>query len=103
MGSQTKAWIGDFRDYKQILRLDRETDDQFVIYELYNDYETGSTEPKYLFFVDFPDQSPYWQTLFRTAVLSAYSVIQAGGEFERLDYPGCIITRDKHKLRVLQE
>lgn len=67
-----------------------------VIYE-YDSCRTSS----YIFFVDIDTERPRWTKLLKTAEFSAYSVLLAGGEFECIEYPGCVVTRDLEALKML--
>lgn len=93
---QSEIWIGELRDYKYALRLDREEYGSALVYE----FDSSSTR-NYLFTIEFSDERPNWQLITRDAALSAYSVLCAGGEFSELEFPGLIIHRDVSKLRRL--
>lgn len=88
--------ISDLNDYKYILNISRDEYQSIIFY--INDSDQTSL---YLFEVTYTDERPHWRELTRTAALSAYSVLLAGGDFKELYYPGIIIKRDKEKLAKL--
>uniref|UniRef100_A0A060SWW1 ARAD1A00154p n=1 Tax=Blastobotrys adeninivorans TaxID=409370 RepID=A0A060SWW1_BLAAD len=89
----SELWIGDIRDYKAALRLDREEYPGVLVFE----YDSENTR-NYLFEVDFSDKRPNWQLLTRDAILLCYSIICGGGEFAKIDFPGIAVVRSKTRL-----
>lgn len=89
----SEVLISDINDYRYFLNASREDYKSIIFYT----YDSDSNS-QYLFEVTFTDERPQQRELIRTAALSAYSVILAGGEFTELYYPGIIIKREKDKL-----
>lgn len=94
--TSSEIWIGDVREYRGALRLDREECGQIIVYE----YDTGYTR-KYLFVIDFEDQRPNWQLVTRDAILACYEMICRGAEFAKITFPGVVVTRRPEELERL--
>lgn len=92
----SELWIGDVRDYKGALRLNREEYGRITVF----DYDSESTR-RYLFKVDFEDERPSWQLLARDAILSCYDILCRGGDFTKITFPGIVVTRSIEQLNCL--
>ncbi|CAI4544676.1 CEI_1a_G0027720.mRNA.1.CDS.1 [Saccharomyces cerevisiae] len=80
MSGISEIWIGELRDYKYALRLDREEYPAVLVYD---------------------DQRPNWQLITRDAALTAYDLLNRGGEFTTLSFPGATIHRSVSELSRL--
>ncbi|KAF1902557.1 Mbb1p [Saccharomyces cerevisiae] len=96
MSGISEIWIGELRDYKYALRLDREEYPAVLVYE----YDSSSTR-NYLFTIKYSDQRPNWQLITRDAALTAYDLLNRGGEFTTLSFPGATIHRSVSELSRL--
>lgn len=92
----SEIWIGDLTDYKRALRLEQEEYESIIIY----DYDTSSTA-RYLFYVIFSDRRKYWQLLVRDGILRCYDLINSGGNFEEIKFPGYVVRRNEEYLSSL--
>lgn len=92
----SEIWIGDLSDYRYCLRLDREEYKSLIFY----DYDSSSAA-RYLFYVIFEDERPHWRLLLRDGVFRCYDVINTGGEFDKIRYPGYTVVRDIAELSRL--
>lgn len=81
--------IGDLTDYRRPLKFDREKYAGIILY----DYDSSSTA-SYLFYVVFDEERPFWNLLIREGVFRCYDIINAGGEFTEIRYPGYVIKID---------
>ncbi|PSK36233.1 hypothetical protein C7M61_004053 [Candidozyma pseudohaemuli] len=92
----SEIWIGELTDYRRALRLDHEEYASIIVY----DYDTSSTA-RYLFYVIFHDRRPYWQLLVRDGILRCYDIINSGGDFKEINFPGFDVRRDPKYLSRL--
>lgn len=92
----SELWIGELSNYRFSLRLDREEYASIIFY----DYGSTSTA-RYLFYVVFEDERPHWNLLLRDGVYRCYDIINTGGDFTEVRYPGYCVRRDKDKLSRL--
>ncbi|CAI4043451.1 hypothetical protein SKDZ_10G0200 [Saccharomyces kudriavzevii ZP591] len=92
----SEIWIGELRDYKYALRLDREEYPAVIVYE----FDSNSTR-HYLFIIEYSDARPNWQLITRDAALAAYDLLNRGGEFTTLNFPGTTIRRSVDELSRL--
>ena len=92
----SEIWIGDLSNYRYALRLDREEYRSIIFY----DYDSDSTA-RYLFYVLFDDERPHWRLLLRDGVFRCYDILNTGGEFDNIRYPGYTVVRDKAELSRL--
>ncbi|BAP73668.1 uncharacterized protein MBB1 [Kluyveromyces marxianus] len=92
----SEIWIGDLSNYRYALRLDREEYRSIIFY----DYDSDSTA-RYLFWVLFDDERPHWRLLLRDGVFRCYDILNTGGEFDEIRYPGYKVVRNKEELSKL--
>lgn len=89
-----EIWIGDLRDYKAALRLEREEYKAVLVYE----FDSDNTR-NYLFRIDFSDERPNWKLILKYAIDACYSIICTGGDFSEIRYPGIKCSRNVAELQ----